>query len=507
MTEFELKLEIPDARREEVVAAFGKARSQRLRARYFDTADGQLASAGIVVRVRKEGRHWVQTGKAAGASALRRLEHNVALPLATVGEAPAVDLSRHDHTPLGGRIRKALGLRDRDRSGDRNSDGHDGDFPVLEAVFETNVLRRTRIAKSGDSVIEIALDQGVVLAGERHLPLYELEFELKDGRPEDAVRLARTWCVRHGLFLSSISKSQKGKRLAAQAGHAALVAPRATKAKPAQFPRDSAGPAVLAAVVHTCLEQILPNASDVASGSDDAEVIHQLRVGIRRLRTALRELDGLADGIDPQWEKPWIKVFRALGEHRDSGFLTHTMQPQLKAAGGPALALPADAKPADPSAAVRSGAFQGAMMDLLAFTHGTPASAGDIEPKALVRARLQKLWRQLLKDGRDYTSLNEEAQHRVRKRLKRLRYLGELTVPLFASGKVEHFLAELKDAQDALGRYNDELMALQYYSKLSASDPRAWFGVGWLGARRAANAAECQQDLIALAKIKPYWKK
>ena len=503
MTEFELKLEIPDARREEVVAAFGKARSQRLRARYFDTADGHLARAGIVVRVRKEGSHWVQTGKAAGDSALRRLEHNVALPLVPASEAPAVDLSRHDHTPLGGRIRKALGLRSRDRNSDEHGDG----FPPLVAVFETNVLRRTRIAKSGDSVVEIALDQGVVLAGERHLPLYELEFELKDGRPEDAVRLARTWCVRHGLFLSSISKSQKGKRLAAQAGNTATVPPRATKAKPAQFPRDSAGPAVLAAVVHACLEQILPNASDVASGSDDAEVIHQLRVGIRRLRTALRELDGLADGIDPQWEKPWVKVFRALGEHRDSGFLAHTLQPQLEAVGGPALPVLADAKPADPVAAVRSAAFQGAMMDLLAFAHGTPASANDVEPKALVRARLQKLWRQLLKDGRGYTSLDEEAQHRVRKRLKRLRYVGELAVPLFASGKVEHFLAELKDAQDALGQYNDELMALQHYSMLSTSDPRAWFGVGWLGARRAANAAACQQDLIALAKTKPYWKK
>jgi len=503
MTEFELKLEIPDARREDVVAAFGKARSQRLRARYFDTADGQLARAGIVVRVRKEGSNWVQTGKATGDSALRRLEHNVALPVMPAGEAPAVDLSRHAHTPLGGRIRKALGLKTAGKGGDAGG----GDFPALVAVFETNVLRRTRIAKSGDSVVEIALDQGVVLAGERHLPLYELEFELKDGRPEDAVRLARTWCVRHGLFLSSISKSQKGKRLAAQAGNSAVVLPSAIKAKPAQFPPDSAGPAVLAAVVHACLEQILPNASDVASGSGDEEVIHQLRVGIRRLRTALRELGGLADGIDAQWEKPWAKVFRALGEHRDSGFLAHTMQPELEAAGGPALPVLAGAKPADPAAAVRSAAFQGAMMDLLAFAHGTPAQASDIEPRALVRERLQKLWRQLLKDGRSYTSLDEEAQHRLRKRLKRLRYLGELTAPLFASGKVEHFLAGLKDAQEALGRYNDELMAFKHYSRLSASEARAWFGVGWLGARRAGNAAACQQDLIALAKTKPYWKK
>ena len=42
--------------------------------------------------------------------------------------------------------------------------------------------------------------------------------------------------------------------------------------------------------MHECLEQVLVNASEIAAGSSDAEHVHQLRVGIRRLRTAMREL-------------------------------------------------------------------------------------------------------------------------------------------------------------------------------------------------------------------------
>ena len=202
MTEFELKLEVPQDSREQVVLAFGKARRQRLQARYFDTDKLALAQAKIVVRVRKEGSRWVQTAKAPSGNSLERLEHNVPLPRPAAGTMPAVDLSRHTGTPLEARLRKALDLK----SGDP--------FPALSLVFETDVQRQVIGAKAGRSTVEIAFDRGRVAAGERHTPLCELEFELKAGHPHDAVRLAGAWCKRHGLWISSISKSAKGQRLA-----------------------------------------------------------------------------------------------------------------------------------------------------------------------------------------------------------------------------------------------------------------------------------------------------
>ena len=103
MTEFELKFEIPLAKLKGVAVAMleGKATRQRLQASYFDTADRALAAHGIVVRLRKEGRRWVQTAKGPTADLLDRLEHNAALPSQSAAAMPALDLSRHRETPVG----------------------------------------------------------------------------------------------------------------------------------------------------------------------------------------------------------------------------------------------------------------------------------------------------------------------------------------------------------------------------------------------------------------------
>lgn len=69
--------------------------------------------------------------------------------------------------------------------------------------------------------------------------------------------------------------------------------------------------------VAACLAQILPNAADLARGSTGPEHVHQLRVGLRRLRTVLREMVELNADLDRGWEPPVADVFRALGAQRD----------------------------------------------------------------------------------------------------------------------------------------------------------------------------------------------
>ncbi|MDP3248080.1 MAG: CYTH domain-containing protein [Polaromonas sp.] len=181
MTEFELKLEIPPARLASVEAALrrGMTRTQRLRARYFDTADGALAAQGVVLRLRKEGRHWVQTAKAPGSRPLERLEHNVALGART---APLPELSRHDGTPVGECIRQAL-----------NKHQPDAASPDLTLVYQTDIVRLTRTVRARGALVELALDQGHIAAGNRTLPVRELELELKKGPATGAVALATTW--------------------------------------------------------------------------------------------------------------------------------------------------------------------------------------------------------------------------------------------------------------------------------------------------------------------------
>ena len=78
--------------------------------------------------------------------------------------------------------------------------------------------------------------------------------------------------------------------------------------------------------------------------------------------------------------------------------------------------------------------------------------------------------------------------------------------PLFAASKIEAYVSALKPVQDALGSYHDELAALQTWQQLAAHDPRAWFGAGWLSARRPTNAQACVRACATFAgQSKPVW--
>ncbi|MFC5497500.1 CHAD domain-containing protein [Caenimonas terrae] len=492
MTEFELKLEVPPERLQPLAAALrqGPARRERLRATYFDTPDGALARHGIVVRMRQEGRKWVQTAKAPGRGPLERQEHNAPVAPDAAAMIPAVDLARHAGTPAGQAIRRALRLKPQ------------AAFPPLVALYETDVTRLSVTVARGASQIELALDEGRIVAGAHSVPVRELELELQQGAPADVVQLAREGCALHGLWLSTISKSAKGQRLAGTTAR-----PVATVQPPAVGPR-AGGQELVAAVLSSCLGQVLEYASEVAGGSTDAEHIHQLRVGIRRLRTALRELAGLAQGIDPGWEAPLVAAFRVLGRHRDQGHLARTVEPLMEGAGGPAVAPQAlQPQVPDPGAAVRAPAFQDALLGLLAFVHGGAAGAGPDHDatRKRVRKALAGLHARVLKDGRRFASLDEARQHRARKRAKRLRYLAEFAAPLFAPARSQAFADRLKPVQDALGLYNDELMALHAYRSLAATEPRAWFAAGWLSARREPNAQACQRAIQDFGRARPFW--
>ena len=520
--EIEFKFCIPPGRLKAVETALrrGTVERTRLQARYFDTADQRLAADGMVLRLRKEGRRWVQTVKATGDNALHRLEHNV--DLGTTGPAPQIDPQRHQGTPVGERLAKLL-----------------ADGTQLVERQSTDIVRLTRdvrVTGPGGAVVEMALDVGKVVAHagtpeQRESPVCELELELKRGDVQGLVSLARRWSQQHGLWFSTVSKAERGARLLA-----AQETVEAVKAEPPRFAdQHPDGLAIRQAVVASCLAQMLPNASEIAAGSTDEEQIHQLRIGIRRLRTALRELapldpaSGLAEAAE--WEPPLVDAFRALGALRDREQVVKLAQPRLREAGAPdfdPLAVD-DAAAADapsPSDIVRAPAFQNVLVSLIGFTaaklaepapetaaEGDPPSApvGANDARRLLRKRLQRLHRQVLRDGERFESLDTESQHRVRKRLKRLRYLAEFVAPLFdekgEGGVAGRYLKALRPAQDALGEFNDEAVALALYREATARDARAWFAVGWFTARHAAGAKACRKALAKIEDAARFWKK
>lgn len=500
MTEIEFKFDIPRAALPALEAALRgpDARRTHLQARYFDTAQGDLAAQGVALRLRKEGPRWVQTAKALGDGPVQRLEHNVDLGPARKSALPQADAERHAGTPVGKRLAQVLR-----RAG----------TPLVE-LYGTDIWRATQVLQVGASRIELALDQGRVLAPApdggppRSAVVCELELELLEGDVADLATLAADWAARHGLALSTVTKSERGLRLA----HG-LSTRAAVKAGAPQWPSGKGfpdGPTVQRAVVTACLAQILPNASEIASGSDDAEQIHQLRVGLRRLRTALRELAALGPGLDPAWEQPLAQAFRALGARRDRQQLLALMQPRLLAAGAPPIVLPpaADSAPS-PTDAVRAVALQTTLLALIGFAAGRAVTGlGPHDTRRHLRKRLDKLERRVCDEGARFEQLAPEAQHSLRKRLKRLRYLAEFVGACFAPRRAAQYASALAPAQDALGAYCDEVVALESYRTAAAQEPRAWFAVGWLQAHAPQAAAQAGGALEELARAaRPFWRK
>ncbi len=88
------------------------------------------------------------------------------------------------------------------------------DLGELELAFETNFQRRIIMLEQAESVIEVALDSGEVVAGKQARPLHEVEFELKAGEPTALLENARVLAQAVPVFLNLISKAEQGYYLA-----------------------------------------------------------------------------------------------------------------------------------------------------------------------------------------------------------------------------------------------------------------------------------------------------
>jgi inorganic triphosphatase YgiF len=515
MSETELKYVAPEAAAHAIDArlrALG-GRSASIESRYFDTSDGRLAAAGISLRLRRSGGRWEQTVKAPGRHAFDRLEESVARPGRCGPDGPAVDPALHDGTRAGAVLLASL--------------RRDDPVPAtLVHVCTSRVRRRAVEIGIGASRVEVALDRGTIIAGDRVEPICEVEYELKAGDPGALVEIARAGIVAHGLWLGTVSKAARGSSLALQGGRFAAV-----RARPPRLRRRSSAADLRLAIMSVCVEQVSANAGILARGQLDDEVVHQLRVGLRRLRTAARELDRAVGCAKPAWEAAIATVFGQLGDYRDRSIVADALCRELAAAGSPAPTLrPSAPEVIDPVALVRGAEFQLALLDVIA--EAMPESAPRVlalqadgplpaSPQAAVEAgtsdahqahlaiatRLAKLHAALERAAKRFGQIGDNERHRVRKRLKRLRYLAELVAPLYGARAVERYLARLRPAQDALGDHIDLIVGIGLAREsIDAGDPRAWFNVGWLGARLPRSVKRCRRALVQAATATPFWR-
>jgi inorganic triphosphatase YgiF len=485
MAEIEIKLQVPDGQLAGVRAAVlrGRCATARFRAIYFDTADRKLLAAGFVLRLRHEGRRWVQAIKGPGDGLLTRLEHEVVLgPGRTL---PALDIERHAAMAEYETLRAALG-----ESG-----------AALLPNFEMRFKRTSRTVRHQGAMIELALDEGEIEAGAERAPISEVELELQRGPVGALADLAGRWSERHGLWIDVRSKSERGHLMAA-----GEVARPAAKGTPPRLSHQTRPPAALRACVQAALAQVLPNVAALAADAGSAEHVHQARIGLRRLLSVLREFGAWSADVDAQWSVGASRLFKQLGGTRDRDVLDAWVLPQLQAAGAPPFAFDDRRTQSAPSDACRSIEATRCLLALLAFSAGTAehASGHDTDETAAVLAlagpRLARLHRRVRRAGKDFASIDDSARHRARKQLKRLRYCAESLSSLFPPDAWRVYARKLRKAQDALGRFQDLALAQGAFSTLLELDPQAWFALGWIAARRPAAVADAGRALRALGK-------
>ena len=167
--EFEMKFLFPGDKLqaiEKFIVSKGGIRRQHLQAIYIDTPDFLLTQAGIALRLRKEGRQWIQTLKVSTSNPLERLEHNVLLN--TVGSAiPHWDIALHQTHEAGHLLKKCLSKLQAQE---------------LQAVYQTDIWRRKALVKTRQGLVEYALDLGFIQSnqptGVTKVIVQELEVEL-----------------------------------------------------------------------------------------------------------------------------------------------------------------------------------------------------------------------------------------------------------------------------------------------------------------------------------------
>lgn len=483
--EIELKLTLPQKalpalRRHSLIAdAPRDGRACTLENTYFDTPELELRERRIAVRTRKAGSRWLQTVKCAA-------ESNAGLSSRPEWEQPyangAFDFSAIDRDDVRHRLENLQ--------------------PKLVPVFTTRFKRETCILTPREGVRVLAMiDNGNIEANGHSRPLCELELELVEGDPRELYALALQLAETLPLTPENVSKAERGYRLFSN--HAL----RPAKAKPSRLSAELSPVDAFRIIGFDCLALWQTNESG-ARESDDPEFIHQLRVALRRLRSALRLFSpALPADFVLRWSDGLKTAADGLGAARDLDvMLAEVLNPVAESgladdATQRLIAMAVDRRDREKAAAREQ---------LLAASHGRQmlALADDLyalQSDSLVKsanlttfARLQLT--QLRKRARKRYSaaadLHPEKLHELRVALKRLRYGIEFLLPLLPEKATVRFANEIAEVQETLGYLNDETLARARLKGWAGKDPELRSGAAFVAGWHAPRVARLRRNVL-----------
>ncbi|WP_413208065.1 CHAD domain-containing protein [Rhodospirillum sp. A1_3_36] len=420
--------------------------ARRQISRYFDTETDSLAKVGLSLRVRTIGRKHIQTVKTKGIG-------KAGFSARSEWEAPT-----QEDTPNPELIAEWGLAADFTRA----TGGH----PLL-LRFETDVHRATRLITRPEGKVEIAVDHGVVRAGDKEAPIAEVELELKYGAASLLHDLALELLETLSLGLGGPSKAARGYQLLEHK----LESPTPTKARDLPLTAEMSSEIAFQTIGQSCLEHLVANSPIIIEGSDP-EGVHQARVAIRRLRSALSAFRSMVAGADTdhiQGELRWL--MGVLGPARDADvFRAEVLPPLAKVLalepGWESLLAHFDSEritlARDARKALESRRFTALVIATLRWLDdgdwrrdqeraaARAALLGDTA-RSVLKRRMTKV----LKRGADFDNQPAEIRHALRVTVKKLRYTLDFLAPLYPRGEAKTALKAMKRVQEILGKSND----------------------------------------------------
>ncbi|MEO1785301.1 CYTH and CHAD domain-containing protein [Thermodesulfobium sp. 4217-1] len=461
-------------------------KKKEIRSIYYDTAENIFLNSGISLRTRLEDGEWTQTIKVAGNSNggfSRRKEYNV-----------SIQDGKPDLTVLKDSSLKNF-FKDTKSKFELT--------PMFETVFERSVALYTY---SDKSVLELAVDRGKIISGDKTEDFCEVEIELKEGNISSILKLAEDLSKSISFLLEPKSKYYRGILLA--------------NLEPKYEIQKERDPDVIAEEglqneLTEKLQNLILYHNRFVENPENFDNLHNFRVSLRKIRTILKFGKPLIEKDDlNHWLEQFDQITELTNPLRETdvliedwrSFLAITKRDDLKNSILTKKLLEERQLKLDLiypyfSEGKFTNIFLGLWYWLLEGAFLIDDSA-TLRLKKFAKDRLNIWFRKTLKKLKKTDFNNERDLHKLRIATKDLRY--SLEVFSFAlKSDTKDMISKLKKIQDILGYIHDTQTFSAYLESLisSSDNPEIYKESGWLLGYRLHSDQSLKSDL------EKQWKK